>query len=128
MAQKKFDLVQKLRAFNRPSIFQLILMGVGLILAVVLWIFLSGFVSCWQVDFAAGHAPANLFHQQAPCSRGCHQSWQKRRYRIKRLPGRERSADTIAACLGWGQPGDRADRWAARRRSEPRIVRCAPIQ
>jgi len=54
MAQKKFDLVQKLRAFNRPSIFQLILMGVGLVLAVVLWVFLTGFISCWQVTSLPG--------------------------------------------------------------------------
>ena len=54
MAQKKFDLVQKLRAFNRPSIFQIILMGVGLVLTVGLWIFLTGFVSCWQVTSLPG--------------------------------------------------------------------------
>ena len=54
MAQKKFDLVQKLRAFNRPSIFQLILMGMGLVLAAVLWVFLTGFVSCWQVTSLPG--------------------------------------------------------------------------
>ena len=54
MAQKKFDLMQKLQGFNRPSIFQLILMGVGLVLAVIFWVFLTGFVSCWQVTSLPG--------------------------------------------------------------------------
>jgi polyisoprenyl-teichoic acid--peptidoglycan teichoic acid transferase len=54
MSQKKFDLLQKLRLFRRPSIFQFILMGLGLILAVGLWISLSGFVSCWQVTSLPG--------------------------------------------------------------------------
>ena len=54
MAQKKFDLIQKLQEFNRPSILQLILMGVGLVLAVIFWVFLTGFVSCWQVTSLPG--------------------------------------------------------------------------
>ena len=54
MAQKKFDLIQKLRTVNLPSTFQLVLMGVGLILAIVAWIFLSGFVSCWQMTSLPG--------------------------------------------------------------------------
>ena len=54
MAQKKLDLVQKLRAYNSPSIFQMVLMLAGLVLAVVLWIFLTGFVSCWQVTSLPG--------------------------------------------------------------------------
>ena len=112
MAQKKFDLVQKLRAFNRPSIFQLILMGVGLVLAVVLWIFLTGFVSCWQVTSLPG-IPLPTCSTSKP-SPGCHQS---RRYAGSPddHPDRERSADTIAARMGWSQPGDRADRRTARR-------------
>jgi len=52
--KKKFDLMQKLQGFNRPSIFQLILMGVGLVLAVIFWVFLTGFVSCWQVTSLPG--------------------------------------------------------------------------
>jgi LCP family protein required for cell wall assembly len=54
MAQKKFDLIPKLRAYKRPSIFQFILMGLGLVLTVVLWSFLTGFVSCWQVTSLPG--------------------------------------------------------------------------
>jgi LCP family protein required for cell wall assembly len=54
MAQKKFDLAQKLRSFNRPSIFQFVVMGLGLVLAAALWIFLTGFVSCWQVTSLPG--------------------------------------------------------------------------
>jgi len=54
LAQNKSDRVQKPRGFNRPSIFQLILMGFGLVLAALIWIFLSGFVSCWQVTSLPG--------------------------------------------------------------------------
>ena len=54
MAQKRSDPVQKKHAFNPPSIFQFILMGVGGILAVLLWFFLSDFVSCWQVTSLPG--------------------------------------------------------------------------
>ena len=54
MAQKKSDPLQKKHAFNHPSIFQFILMGVGGILAVLLWFFLSDFVSCWQVTSLPG--------------------------------------------------------------------------
>jgi LCP family protein required for cell wall assembly len=54
MSQKKFDLVKKLRAFSSPSIFQWILIGVGLVLAIVLWVFLTGFVSCWQMTTLPG--------------------------------------------------------------------------
>ena len=41
MAQKKFDLVQKLRAFHRPSIFQIFLMVMGLVLGILLFVFLD---------------------------------------------------------------------------------------
>ena len=54
MVQKRFDLLKKLRTFNRPSLFQLILMGVGLVLAIVLFIFLSGFISCWRLTSLPG--------------------------------------------------------------------------
>ena len=54
MGQKKFDLVKKIRAFNLPTVLQLILMAVGLVLAVVLFIFLSGFVSCWSLTSLPG--------------------------------------------------------------------------
>ena len=65
MAQKKFDLVQKLRTFNRPSIFQFILMGLGLVLAVGVMDFPDRFCVLLAGDLAAGHSPADLFHQQA---------------------------------------------------------------
>ncbi len=54
MAQKKFDFAQKIRSYSRPSIFQFILMGLGLVLSVVLWVFLTGFVSCYQVTSLPG--------------------------------------------------------------------------
>ncbi len=58
MAQKKFDLVQKLRTFNRPTIGHFVLMAAGLVLAVLLFAFLSGFVSCWQLTSLPGVAPS----------------------------------------------------------------------
>jgi polyisoprenyl-teichoic acid--peptidoglycan teichoic acid transferase len=54
MSQKKSDLLQNLGAIARPSIFQFILMGLGLVLTVVLWTFLTGFVSCWKVTSLPG--------------------------------------------------------------------------
>jgi hypothetical protein len=54
MVQKKFDLIKRLRDFNRPSIFQFILMGVGLVVGIMLFIFLSGFVSCWRLTSLPG--------------------------------------------------------------------------
>jgi polyisoprenyl-teichoic acid--peptidoglycan teichoic acid transferase len=54
MAKMKFDPIKNLRAINRPSLFQLILMGVGLVLAVVLFIALSGFVACWRLTALPG--------------------------------------------------------------------------
>jgi len=57
MAQKKFDLMQILRGYNRPSVFHYVLMGVGLVLAVLLFVFLSGFVACWQLTALPGIPP-----------------------------------------------------------------------
>jgi LCP family protein required for cell wall assembly len=63
MAQMKFDLVQKLRALKRPTTAQLILSGVGLALAIVLFIFLSGFVACWRLTSLPGVAPSTCAGQ-----------------------------------------------------------------
>jgi LCP family protein required for cell wall assembly len=65
MAQKKFDLVQRLRAFRRPTIAQLILSGVGLALAILLFIFLSSFVACWRLTSLPGVAPSTCSGQGA---------------------------------------------------------------
>lgn len=54
MIQKKFDPAQILRAYKRPSILQIGIMVVGLLLAVLLYIFLSGFVSCWRLTSLPG--------------------------------------------------------------------------
>jgi LCP family protein required for cell wall assembly len=58
MAQKKFDLVQKMRAFKPPSIGHIVFMAAGLVLAIVVFIFLSGFVSCWQLTSLPGLPPS----------------------------------------------------------------------
>jgi LCP family protein required for cell wall assembly len=65
MAKMKFDLVQKLRALKRPTTTQLILSGVGLALAIVLFIFLRGFVACWRLTSLPGVAPSTCAGQGA---------------------------------------------------------------
>ena len=64
MAQRKFDLKQKQSTTNRPSVFPFILLIVGAILSVLLWIFLSGFVACWQVTPLPGMPPPNCPNSQ----------------------------------------------------------------
>ncbi len=54
MSEKKSGIDQKLRGINKPTIFQLALFAAGLILAAVLWISLSGFVSCWSLTSLPG--------------------------------------------------------------------------
>jgi LCP family protein required for cell wall assembly len=57
MFKNKNRLTYKLVLFTRPSIFQIVLIGVGLILAVLLYFFLNGFVSCWQLTSLPGIPP-----------------------------------------------------------------------
>jgi LCP family protein required for cell wall assembly len=54
MTQKKFDFARNLRAFNRPTTRQFIMTGVGLVLAIALFVFLRGFVSCWRLTSLPG--------------------------------------------------------------------------
>ena len=54
MVQKKFDLAQKMRNVNRPSVLQIGIMALGLVLAVLLYVFLTGFVSCWRLTSLPG--------------------------------------------------------------------------
>jgi polyisoprenyl-teichoic acid--peptidoglycan teichoic acid transferase len=54
MAQKKFDFAQNLRTYKRPTTGQFILTGVGLVLAIALFIFLRSFVSCWRLTSLPG--------------------------------------------------------------------------
>jgi LCP family protein required for cell wall assembly len=59
MYDKKSDIFQTVRNLKRLSTRQLILLGVGLILAIVLFIFLRGFVACWQLTSLPGLPPAS---------------------------------------------------------------------
>lgn len=59
MSGKKFDFLQTIRSLRRPMTGQLILLGVGLILAIALFIFLRGFVACWQLTSLPGIPPAS---------------------------------------------------------------------
>jgi LCP family protein required for cell wall assembly len=54
MSDKKSDILQTVRNLKRPSTGQLILLGVSLILAIALFIFLRGFVACWQLTSLPG--------------------------------------------------------------------------
>jgi LCP family protein required for cell wall assembly len=58
MVAKKSGLFTKIRMLNRPSIGQYAWIGVGLLLGIVSFIFLSGFVTCWRLTSLPGSAPA----------------------------------------------------------------------
>lgn len=66
MAQKKFDLMRKLRAYKRPTVAQFIVLGVGLAAAIVLFIFLQGFVACWRLTALPGVPPPTCPGLAAP--------------------------------------------------------------
>jgi len=59
MVAKKFNLLNNIQSLKRPSIAQFIWMGAGLIIAVILFIFLSGFVTCWRLTALPGIPPAS---------------------------------------------------------------------
>jgi len=58
MVKKKFDFLDMLRKLKRPTIGQFIWMGVGLMIAIALAIFLRSFVSCWRLTALAGIPPS----------------------------------------------------------------------
>jgi len=63
MVDKKFDFLSKIRAVKRPTTSQFIWMGVGLVIAVGLFIFLRNFVACWRLTALAGIQPSNCAGQ-----------------------------------------------------------------
>ena len=66
MNPKKFDLGRTLRSYRLPSIGQFIVLGIGLVLAIALFSFLRGFVSCWSLTGMAGMAPATCPNKSVP--------------------------------------------------------------
>jgi LCP family protein required for cell wall assembly len=58
MVAKKFDLLNKIRTLKHPTIGQYAWMGAGLLIGIVSFIFLSGFVTCWRLTSLPGIAPA----------------------------------------------------------------------
>ena len=54
MTLKNFDLAKRIRAVNRPTTGQFILMGIGLIVTIGLFVFLNGFVACWRLTSLPG--------------------------------------------------------------------------
>jgi len=59
MSEKNSNTSQKARPVARLSTGGWILLGVGLILAIALFIFLRGFVACWQLTSLPGLPPTN---------------------------------------------------------------------
>ncbi len=66
MALKKVDLAKNLRAYKCPTAGQLILIGVGLVLAIALFVFLRGFVSCWSLTSLPGIPVPTCPNQNTP--------------------------------------------------------------
>jgi len=54
MVDKKFDFLNKNRTLKRPTTGQFIWLGMGLVIAVGLFIFLRGFVACWSLTALPG--------------------------------------------------------------------------
>ncbi len=65
MVQKRFDPARIFRAYKRPSLVQLVIMAIGLLIAVCFFFFLQGFVSCWRLTALPGIPPSNC-RNQAP--------------------------------------------------------------
>ncbi len=63
MVDKKFDFLNEIRTLKRPTTGQFISMGVGLVIAVALFIFLRGFVACWRLTALAGSPPSTCAGQ-----------------------------------------------------------------
>ena len=59
MVKNKFNLKQILQTYNHPSKIQVVLLGIGLVVSVILYFFLSGFVACWRLTSLPGVAPAS---------------------------------------------------------------------
>lgn len=57
--------VQK-STFKRPTVVQFVLMGVGVVAAVALYIFLGSFVSCWRLTSLPGIPPSTCSGAAAP--------------------------------------------------------------
>ncbi len=63
MVEKRFDFLNKIRTLKRPTTGQFIWMGVGIVIAVVMFVFLRGFVACWRLTALAGIAPSSCTGQ-----------------------------------------------------------------
>jgi polyisoprenyl-teichoic acid--peptidoglycan teichoic acid transferase len=59
----KFDFVDNIQRLKRPTIGQFIWIGIGLVLAVGLFLFSRGFVACWRLTALAGIAPSTCAGQ-----------------------------------------------------------------
>jgi LCP family protein required for cell wall assembly len=63
MPDPKEEILNKVRMLKRPSTAQFIWMGVGLLIAIGLFIFLRGIVTCWRLTALPGIAPSSCSAQ-----------------------------------------------------------------
>jgi polyisoprenyl-teichoic acid--peptidoglycan teichoic acid transferase len=63
MVEKKLGFLNRIGIAKRPAVGQFIWMGVGLVMAVGLFIFSRGFVSCWRLTALAGIPPSSCVAQ-----------------------------------------------------------------
>jgi LCP family protein required for cell wall assembly len=66
MPDTKVEILNKVRTLKRPTTGQFIWMGVGLVMAVVLFLFLRGLVTCWRLTALPGMAPSRCSQQTTP--------------------------------------------------------------
>jgi LCP family protein required for cell wall assembly len=65
MPEKKDNLLNKAQIMNRPTTSQFIWIGMGLVIAVGLFIFMRGIVTCWRLTALPGIAPSSCAAQPA---------------------------------------------------------------
>jgi LCP family protein required for cell wall assembly len=63
MPEPKEEFLNKVRMLKRPSTGQFIWLGVGLVIAVGLFIFMKGFVTCWRLTALPGITPSSCLSQ-----------------------------------------------------------------
>lgn len=63
MVQNKFEKTKRSFSIKRPTTGQYILLGVGVVVAIALFIFLRGFVACWRMTSLPGIQPLSCENQ-----------------------------------------------------------------
>jgi LCP family protein required for cell wall assembly len=66
MSETKLDFLAKIRTQKRPTLAQLIWLGLGLVAALVVFFFLRDFVACWKLTALPGIQPSKCAGQTNP--------------------------------------------------------------